>query len=82
MMRRTLLKMLVKEEPPQRKSNFRTTCKSGGKVCEVLVDSGSTENFVALEMVDKLKLPRTPHPYPYKLSWLNKGQQTIVEEQA
>ena len=47
-----------------------------------MVDSGSTKNFVALEMVEKLKLPRTPHPYPYKVSWLNKGQQTIVEEQA
>ena len=33
-------------------------------------------------MVEKLKLPRTPNPYPYKVSWLNKGQHTIVEEQA
>lgn len=48
MMRRTLLKILVKEEPPQKKSIFRTTCKSGGKVSKVLGDSGSTENFIAL----------------------------------
>ena len=81
-MMRTLLKMPIKEKPPQRKSIFKTTCKSGGKVCKVLVDSGSTENFVALEMVEKLKLPRIPHQYPYKVSWLNKGQQTIVEEKA
>ena len=33
-------------------------------------------------MVGKLKLPRKPHPYPYKVSWINKGQQTIVDEQA
>lgn len=33
-------------------------------------------------MVEKLKLLRTPHAYPYQVSWLNKGQQTIVEEQA
>ena len=75
MMRRTLLKMPVKVEPLQRKSIFRTTCKFGGKVCKVLVNSGSRENFVALEMMEKLKLPRTPHLYPYKVSWLNKGQQ-------
>ena len=82
MMRRTLLKMHVKVEPPQRKSIFRTTCKFGGKNCKVLVDFGSTENFVALKMVEKLKLPRTTHLYPYKVSWLNKGHQTTVEEQA
>lgn len=42
MMRRTLLKMPIKLEPPQRKSISRTTCKSGGKICKVLVDSSST----------------------------------------
>lgn len=82
MMRRTLLKMPIKEEPPQRKSIFRTTCNYGGKICKVLVDSGSTENFATLEMVEKLKLTRISHPHPYKVCWLNKGQQTIVEEQA
>ncbi|XP_059064780.1 uncharacterized protein LOC131856855 [Cryptomeria japonica] len=82
MMRRAILKVPITKEPPQRKAIFRTTCKSGGKVCKVLIDSGSTENFVSMEMVEKLKLKRIPHLYPYKVSWLTQGQQALVEEQA
>ncbi|XP_059068693.1 uncharacterized protein LOC131859152 [Cryptomeria japonica] len=82
MMRRALLKVPITKEPPQRKAIFGTTCKSGGKVCKVLIDSGSTENFVSMEMVEKLKLKRIPHPYPYKVSWLTQGQQALVEEQS
>ena len=82
MVKRTLLKMPQRKEPRQRKSLFRTTCKSHGKICKVIVDSGSTENIVSLEMVEKLKLKRLPHHNPYKVSWLNKGQHVLVDEQA
>ena len=51
MMKRTLLKVPTTMEPPQRKTIFRTACKSRGKVCKVIIDSGSTENLVSLEMV-------------------------------
>ena len=34
-------------EPAQRKSLFRTTCKSKGKCCKVIIDSGSTNNLVS-----------------------------------
>lgn len=37
---------------------------------------------MSIEMVEKLKLRRIPHPYPYKVSWLTKGQQTLVEEKS
>jgi hypothetical protein len=30
------------KEPAQRKSLFRTVCKSRGKCCKVVIDSGST----------------------------------------
>ncbi|XP_057818140.2 uncharacterized protein LOC131031119 [Cryptomeria japonica] len=82
MLKRTLLKIPQHKEPPQRKSLFRTTCVSFGKVCKVIIDSSSTENIVALEMVEKLKLKRLPHTTPYKVSWLNKGQHVVVDEQA
>ncbi|XP_059074805.1 uncharacterized protein LOC131874884 [Cryptomeria japonica] len=82
MMRRALLKVPITKEPPQRKAIFKTTCKTGGKVYKVLIDSGSTENFVSMEMVEKLKLKRIPHHYPYKVAWLTQGQQALVEEQA
>ena len=61
---------------------FRTTCKSHGKICKVIVDSSSTKNIVSTEMVDNLILRRVPHTTPYKVSWLSKGQQIMVDEQA
>ena len=41
----------TKEEPCQRSNFFRTQCKSGGKLCDIIVDSGSTDNLVAKDMV-------------------------------
>ena len=31
---------------------FRTRCTSRGKVCQIIIDSGSCENMVSKEMVD------------------------------
>eukprot|EP00253_Pinus_taeda_P012945 PITA_12945 len=57
-------------EPDQRKALFRTICKSQGKCCKLIIDSGSTDNLVAVEMVEKLRLKKLKHPTPYKVSWL------------
>ena len=38
-------------EPCKRTNLFKTHCKSSGKVCNVIMDSGSTNNLVAKEMV-------------------------------
>ena len=57
-------------EPVQRKSLFRTRCKSQGKCCKMVINSGSTDNLVSIEMVEKLGLKRMKHPTPYKVSWL------------
>eukprot|EP00253_Pinus_taeda_P007136 PITA_07136 len=50
----------------QRKALFRTVCKSHGKCCKLIIDSRSTDNLVATEMVEKLGLTRLKHPTPYK----------------
>jgi len=68
-------------ELAQRKNSFRTTCKSKGKCCKVIIDSGSTDNLVSTKMVDKLGLVRTAHPSPYKVSWLQNDHRVIVTEQ-
>ena len=57
-------------EPAQRKSLFRTVCKSKEKCCKVVIDSGSTDNLVSTEMVEKLRLTKMVHPTPYRVSWL------------
>jgi hypothetical protein len=50
-------------------------------VCKVIVDSGSTDNLVSTEMVEKLELEMNDHPIPYKVSWLQKGHQVTVTKQ-
>eukprot|EP00253_Pinus_taeda_P002747 PITA_02747 len=73
----------VKEvaELDQRKALFPIVCKSRGKCCKLIIDSGSTDNFVDVEMVEKLGLKKLKHPTPYKVSWLQKGHQLLVDEQ-
>ena len=80
-LQRKLLKVANPMEPPQRKALFWTTCKIKGKVCKLIVDSRSTDNIASREMVDKLKLQKIPHPYPYKASWLTREKKTLVNEQ-
>ena len=67
-------------EPVQRKSLFRTRCKSQGKCCKMVIDSGSTDNLVSTEMVQKLGLNMMKPPTPYKVSLLQKGHQLMVNE--
>eukprot|EP00253_Pinus_taeda_P033797 PITA_33797 len=68
-------------EQNQRKALFQTICKSHGKCCKLIIDSGSMDNLVATEMVEKLGLRRLKHPTPYKVLWLQKGHQLLVDEQ-
>jgi hypothetical protein len=58
------------ENSAQRNNIFRTACKTKDRVCKVIVDSGSTDNIVSTEMVEKLDLETTDHPNPYRVSWL------------
>jgi hypothetical protein len=45
------------------------------------VDSGSTDNIVSTEMVEKLELETIEHPSPYRVLWLQKGHQVNVTKQ-
>jgi hypothetical protein len=79
MMRKILLKLEKEiENPIQRNSLFRTTCETKDRVCKVIMESGSTNNLVSTEMVEKLELEIVAHPSPYKVSWLQKGHQVTV----
>jgi hypothetical protein len=82
MLRKVLLKPEAEiEKPVQRNNLFRTACKTKDKVCKVIIDSGSTDNLVSTEMVEKLELKTTAHPRPYKVSWLQKGHQVMITKQ-
>jgi hypothetical protein len=74
MLRKILLKPEVEaENPVQRNNLFRIACKTKDKVCKVIVESGSTDNLVSTEMVEKLELETIAHPKRYKISWMQKG---------
>jgi hypothetical protein len=61
------------EKLVQRNSLFRTACKTKYIICKVIIGSGSTNNLVSTEIVEKLELETIAHPKPYKISWLQKG---------
>jgi hypothetical protein len=78
-LRKVLLKPELEiEKPMQRNRLFRKACKTKERVCKVIIDSGSTDNLVSTDMVEKLELEKTTHPKPYKVSWLQKGLQVMV----
>jgi hypothetical protein len=71
MMRKVLLTPEKEvESSVQRTRFFRTACKTKDRVCKVIVDSGSMDNLVSTEMVEKLELETTDHP-SLNNAWLN-----------
>ncbi|GJW70207.1 putative nucleotidyltransferase, ribonuclease H [Tanacetum coccineum] len=59
---------------------FQSTCTISGKVCTFVCDSGSCDNLIAAEAVQKLGLKTENHPKPYKLHWLKKGDEVTVSK--
>ncbi|XP_010665969.1 uncharacterized protein LOC104883184 [Beta vulgaris subsp. vulgaris] len=72
--RRALSGVADHEESQQREAIFHTRCTIENKVCTLIIDGGSCTNVAAQTMVDKLKLPTSPHPKPYVIQWLNQGK--------
>jgi len=59
------------EESWLRTNIFQSTCTIRGKVCRMIIDSGSCTNVISQEAVTKLALFTESHPTPYRLAWLN-----------
>ena len=68
------------EKNLQRHCLFKTRCTINGRVCDVIIDSGSSENFVAKKLVTVLNLKAEAHPNPYKIGWVRKGGEATVSE--
>lgn len=61
----------VMEENWLRNSLFCSTCTIRGKMCRMIIDSGSCTSVISEEAVSKLALFMELHPASYRLAWLN-----------
>ena len=69
-------------EESQRELIFHSGCATQGKMCSLIIDGSSCTNVASSHLVDKLKLPTIPHPQPYSLQWLKKGNEVHITKQA
>ncbi|XP_013624698.1 PREDICTED: uncharacterized protein LOC106330838 [Brassica oleracea var. oleracea] len=77
-LRRSCLAPRSDTEFTQRKRLFQSRCTINGKVCTFVIDSGSTENVIAADAVQKLDLKDEPHPSPYKLGWIQQDHDLTI----
>lgn len=61
------------QEVGQHHAIFKTSCTIFLKVCNVIIDSGSCENFISTIIAKALQLPTESHPNPYRIGWIKKG---------
>lgn len=59
---------------------MKAMCKEKGKCCQLIIDNGNTDNLVSKDMVDKMGLKRIIHPTTYKVIWMQKVHQVLVNE--
>jgi len=72
-LRRTLSTQKGDQEE-QRENIFHSRCTVQGKVCSLIIDSGSCANVVSMSMIEKLNLHTSVHPHPYNIQWLNQSK--------
>jgi hypothetical protein len=77
---RRLLLAPKQMDQSQRHNIFRTRCTVNRRVCDVIIDNGSSENIISRTMVTKLGLKTEKHPSPYKIGWIKRGAETKVTE--
>jgi hypothetical protein len=52
-----------------------------GPLLQFIVDSGSHNNLISVEVMKLLGFPTTTHPQPYTIGWLHQGQDLRVSQQ-
>jgi hypothetical protein len=68
---RVLSTKLQQPEKLQRHNLFQTFFIINNRRARVIIDGGSCNNLVSLDLVKKLGLTTCPHPHSYHLMWFN-----------
>lgn len=61
-------------EENQRHNLFRTRGTVKGKVLNIIIDNGSTDNLISFKAVTALGLPMSKHSHLYQLGWIRNGK--------
>lgn len=81
-LRRTCLTPRALDNQVHRNLIFQSACTINGKVCHFIIDTGSCENVIASDAVERLGISPEPHPQPYSLAWLQNGNIILVNHRA
>lgn len=68
---RVLSAQMERAEQNQRHNLFQTKFIIKDRLCRVIIDGGSCNNLVSIDMVGKLCLATQQHPRPYYIQWFN-----------
>ena len=63
----------------RRTNIFHTRMEHGGRVLNVIIDSGSGMNVISSDAVECLGLTNEKHPGPYRVSWVNEDNLILVK---
>ncbi|GKA45002.1 aspartyl protease_2 domain-containing protein [Tanacetum coccineum] len=80
--RRVLHTKEIASNDEQREHIFHSRCTIKGKVCSLIIDSGSCTNVASTTLINKLIIPTSLHPNPYNPQWKNHGTDMKVTKQA
>lgn len=64
----------------QRNNLFKTRGTIKGRVCEIIIDNGSTDNLISWKAFKKLGSQVEDHPRPYSVSWIHSGNSVTVNK--
>lgn len=66
------------EEEVKRENAFHIRCNVQGKICSMIINGGNCTNVASAPMGEKLGLPTTRHPKPYKMQRVNDSGEVKV----